>query len=185
MSAVFIAGSISIKHLNVRFLERIQNIISKNLDILLGDAPGIDSLVQQYLREQKYKKVKIYCSGLTPRNNFGNWEIIQVKSSFAKGTRAFFTAKDLKLAEDANFGLMCWDTKSTGTLSNIYELLSKGKKTIVYINNTNNFLSLAKIEDFNFFLKSMSHKAFTKANAKINLTKKIDQLKFNEKLFAS
>jgi hypothetical protein len=36
------------------------------------------------------------------------------------------------MAQDAQCGVMLWDGKSKGTLNNIQELLSAGKKTLVY-----------------------------------------------------
>ncbi|MQW28393.1 hypothetical protein [Sinorhizobium meliloti] len=38
------------------------------------------------------------------------------------------------MAENAEIGFMLWDSKSTGTLSNIIELTRRGKKTVVFVN---------------------------------------------------
>lgn len=63
-----------------------------------------------------------------------------VNTSHAAGTRAFFTAKDLKMAEEADYGLMVWDTKSTGTLSNVIELLKRKNALLFLLINPKGFL---------------------------------------------
>ena len=45
---VFISGSLSIKVLPKETEETIDKIINKNAEILVGDAPGIDKLIQKY-----------------------------------------------------------------------------------------------------------------------------------------
>lgn len=57
----------------------------------------------------------------------GHWPVQRVETSHSPGSRAFFTAKDIRMAELADIGLMVWDTKSTGTLSNVIELLARRK----------------------------------------------------------
>jgi hypothetical protein len=42
MTKIFIAGSISIKHLDLKVKERIDNIIDANHTVLVGDADGVD-----------------------------------------------------------------------------------------------------------------------------------------------
>ena len=43
------------------------------------------------------------------------------------------------MAEAADYGLMIWDAKSTGTLSNVIELLSRKKKSLVFVNKEKEF----------------------------------------------
>ncbi len=38
------------------------------------------------------------------------------------------------MARNSDYGLMIWDCKSTGTLSNVIELLRDRKKTVVFAN---------------------------------------------------
>ncbi len=124
MHKVFISGSMKIKNLDQNVLERIDNIIESKYFVLVGDADGVDSSVQKYLDSKKVASVIIYCSGDEPRNNIGNWLIDKTVTTKEPGTREFYTAKDIKMAEDCDFGLMIWDTKSTGTLNNAIELSS-------------------------------------------------------------
>lgn len=179
MNTVFISGSRNIKNLDANIKKRINNIITSNFKIILGDAEGVDSSIQKYLKEYGATLVTIYCSGHRPRNNFGGWTVKRVDTSHMSGTRAFFTAKDIQLANDADYGLMIWDTKSTGTLSNIIELLSRKKKSVVYINKTKDFLNISNVMNLEKLLNYMNEAALTKANSKIGL-KKIASLKYQQ-----
>src|SRR5206468_1875838 len=134
MTTVFIAGSIAIKKLHPLFRERLVNIVQSEFDIVLGDADGADSSIQQALFDLKAKRVTVYCAGPKPRNNIGGWPVENITSDAEPGTRAFFTAKDMRMASVADYGLMIWDTKSTGTLSNVLELLRLGRKSVVFVN---------------------------------------------------
>jgi hypothetical protein len=46
---VFISGSISINKLPLLALNKINAIIARNYTVLIGDAKGVDLLVQEYL----------------------------------------------------------------------------------------------------------------------------------------
>jgi hypothetical protein len=180
MTSVFISGSMSIKNLDSNVKKRIDNIIASNFHIILGDADGVDASIQEFLVERKATLVTVYCSGPQPRNNLGAWPVMRIDTKNAPGTRAFFTAKDLKLADDADYGMMIWDTKSTGTLSNVVELLARNKKSVVYINKVKDFLCILKVGDLEKLVGYMSETAFNKADAKIGLKKKIDSLKYEQ-----
>ena len=180
MTKVFISGSMSIKNLDQNVRKRIDNIIHSGFGVILGDADGVDSSIQEYLLSKKVEDVTVYCSGPQPRNNLGRWKIVSVKSTSPEGTRGFFTAKDIRLASDANYGLMVWDAKSTGTLSNVIELLSQKKKSLVYINKQKLFLNVSFIDDLEKLVTFMSPAALEKAEGKIGLKQKIQSLKFQQ-----
>lgn len=130
---VFISGSISIKKLPKYAVEKIENIIKKGFLVLVGDAKGIDSLVQKYLHKKGYKNVIVYFAGNELRNNFGSWKTNQVISSNNEKGRNLYTLKDIQMANDADYGLMIWDGKSEGTLNNISIMQTKKKKFFVVI----------------------------------------------------
>lgn len=178
---VFIAGSITIKNLDLKVKERIKNIIDQEFEILVGDADGVDCSVQQYLVDSNAKAVRVFCTGERPRNNLGCWPVEPVTSKHKEGTRAFFTAKDLKMAEVADFGLMIWDTKSTGTLSNVIELLLNKKKSVVFVNKEKSFKNIGAVDQLEDLLGLMSDHAKNKAEEKIRLSEKVSMLK-NEQL---
>lgn len=176
MHKIFISGSIKIKRLDNNVLDRINNIIESSYQIFLGDANGVDRAIQEYLHAKEYVNVKIYCTGNRPRNNTGNWLVEHVSTTAAAGTRAFFTAKDLRMAEDCDYGLMVWDSQSTGTLSNVIELLKRNKYSIVYINKKNEFLTIKKPSNLASLISFMSVSDKNTADKKIGLTKKIESL---------
>lgn len=177
MTTVFIAGSIAIKKLHPLFKERLANVVKSNFDVVLGDADGADSSIQRALFELNADKVTVYCAGMKPRNNLGNWTVQNIISDATPGTREFFTAKDLKMAGAADFGLMVWDTKSTGTLSNVLELLRLGRKSVVFINKNKEFINVCAAKDLDQLLDRMSEIARFKAEDKIKLSKKIVALR--------
>jgi hypothetical protein len=132
---VFISGSISIDKLPPLAVEKINSIIANNYRILIGDAKGADSLVQKYLLNKKYNNVIVYFLGETARNNFGKWKSSQISADSAgKKGRKLYTIKDKAMAKDADYGLMIWDGKSTGTLGNIKEMKKLNKRFYVVLN---------------------------------------------------
>ena len=132
MTTIFIAGSRNIKMLNNDIKSTIDNIISQNFNIVIGDANGADKAVQKYLKELDYQNITIYYSGLKCRNNLGLWKVNSVFVDTCLVGRDFYTQKDIKMATVADFGFMIWDNNSKGTLNNILELTKQQKKVKVY-----------------------------------------------------
>lgn len=123
---VFVSGSISIKQLPQIAVDKLNRIMEQNLTVIIGDANGIDSLVQDYLASYSYPNVRVYHAGAYIRNNIANWPIVTVPSLNLKG-RALYTLKDKEMAKDADFGMMIWDGHSKGTKANINEMTKLGK----------------------------------------------------------
>lgn len=177
---VFIAGSMNIKNLDAKVKERIDNIVQQDFDVVVGDADGADTSVQWHLFNQGSTRTTVYCSGLSPRNNVGDWPVHVVQTLHAEGSRAFFTAKDVRMAEDADIGLMVWDTKSTGTLNNVLELLLRKKKAVVFVNKAKVFKNVSNVEHLEELLMFMSDHARRKADEKIKLTDRLLALKHEQ-----
>ncbi|MER9641574.1 helix-turn-helix transcriptional regulator [Mesorhizobium sp. M0239] len=173
MTTVFIAGSIAISRLHEKVKARIEKIVASDLDIVVGDADGADSSIQECLLAYGAKRVKVYCSGDRPRNNLADWPINNVYSKATPGSRAFYTAKDLEMAHASNYGLMIWDCKSTGTLSNVVELIREEKKSVVFVNKNKEFITVSNVDGLNHLLSFMSDHARAKAEEKIGLSSKI------------
>lgn len=184
MTTVFVAGSITIKHLDFKVQERLMNIISLGHDVMVGDADGVDSSIQNFLREQAYDKVTVYCTGDTPRNNLGEWQVHNVTTYHKPGTRAYFTAKDVAMAEAADTGFMIWDSKSTGTLSNVFELVHRKRNAWVFINKDKVFLAVKDASTIETLLSYMSTPARMKADTKMGLNDKLAALQSRELQFA-
>jgi len=176
MQTVFIAGSIKIKRLHPLFVDRIANIVREGLPIVVGDANGADASIQAELAAQSASDVTVFCTGDAPRNNLGNWPVHRARSAAQPGTRAYFTAKDIEMADRAEFGLMLWDAASTGTLSNVFELFSQGKKSVVFVNREAKFQNVKQGEDIVDLVSFMSDGARRAADKKIRLGEKVSRL---------
>ena len=176
MTTVFIAGSISISRLHEKVQERINNIVSSNFNVVVGDADGADTSIQRCLHGYRANNVTVFCTGDKPRNNVANWPVYQVYSKAKPGSRAYFTAKDLEMARLSDFGLMIWDCKSTGTLSNVIELLKEKKKSVVFVNKSKDFLTIADNAGLDSLLRLMSENARIKAEERIGLSERIAEL---------
>lgn len=173
MTTVFIAGSISIKRLHDQVQERIKKIVSSDFDVVVGDADGADTSIQECLQRYQAGKVTVYCAGDTPRNNVAEWPVQRVVSKAKAGSRAYFTAKDLEMARTSDYGLMVWDCKSTGTLSNVIELLREKKKSVVFVNKDKDFITISDKIGLDHLLTFMSEHARAKAEEKIGLSSMI------------
>ena len=119
------------------------------------------------------RKSHRYCTGDSPRNNVAEWPVHRVVSKAKAGTRAYFTAKDLEMARDSDYGLMVWDCKSTGTLSNVIELLRERKKSVVFVNKNKDFVTISDQDGLERLVAFMSDHARAKAEEKIGLAAKI------------
>jgi len=147
MSAVFIGGSRRISRMNSELARRFDNIIQKQLRVLLGDASGFDRLAQTYLARQNYPSVVIYCTNGVCRNNVGNWPLHAVEFHGRNGGLEFYTAKDDAMLHDADFGLFGWDGKSKGTLRNVRIMAERGKPSTVYVSPIKKFVTVRNPRD--------------------------------------
>lgn len=129
---VFIAGPRAVLNLNDSIKERLLNIYNNNYTVLVGDANGVDRLIQSFYFDLKYKNVIVYASGNKVRNNLGNWNVEQIPvDSKIKGFD-FYAQKDIAMSESSDYGFMIWNGKSKGTLNNMMNLLSNKKNILVY-----------------------------------------------------
>ena len=119
---IFISGSIGIKSLSEMEILHLDEIIANKHTVLIGDAYGVDKLVQEYLSEQNYEDVIVYFSGEKVRNNKGNWNMKQCLNPENLTGRSFYQMKDKAMADDCDCGLMFWNGKSKGTKHNIVYL---------------------------------------------------------------
>lgn len=153
---VFIGGSRQISKINEAVRARLRNIIEQGFTVLIGDANGADRAVQSYLSANHYSKVAVYCSGLTCRNNRGNWQVTHIEAPATSQGVQFYTAKDIRMSEDADYGFMLWDGRSAGTLNNIVNLLKQNKTTLLYYSPGKTFHTIAQTDDLQLVLKVSS-----------------------------
>ena len=167
---VFIAGSRRLSKLGKDVKLRIDNIIDKELTVLIGDANGVDKTVQKYLNIKHYNNVIIFCMEGGCRNNLGNWPT-QVIAASDPNRRdfAYFSTKDRAMAEEADYGLMLWDGQSRGTLTSIVDLVRKDKVVVVYIATDKNFYTLRQSTDLATLLRRVDPSALQRIDRDLPL----------------
>jgi hypothetical protein len=147
MNSVFIGGSRRLGRVNAELSQRLDNIIGKQLRVLVGDANGFDRAAQAYLADHGYSTVVVYCTAGECRNNVGEWPIHAVEYQGRDRGREFYTAKDDAMLRDADYGLFGWDGKSKGTLRNICKMAEQGKPSVVYISTNKKFVTVRTLQD--------------------------------------
>jgi len=155
MKNVFIAGSRRISRIPSEVRQRLDEMIRRELTVIVGDANGADKSVQAYFAEKRYDKVTVYCTGGDCRNNVGRWPVRAVTAPHAARDFAYFTAKDAAMADDADVALMLWDGQSSGTIVNVARLVSRLKPTVIYSVPTKTFATLKTPEELIEFLSAV------------------------------
>ncbi|MGC2306635.1 hypothetical protein [Candidatus Binatus sp.] len=151
---VFIGGSRMVSVLSSEVRQRLDEMLANHLPIVIGDAPGVDKSVQRHLHSKDYRDVEVFCSGTRCRNNVGNWPTRQVAVDSSKRDFEFYAAKDLRMSEEASFGLMIWDGKSAGTLMNVLRLIKQNKKVVIFEAPKHSFLELKTESEWKDFFSS-------------------------------
>lgn len=149
MKKVFISGSIDIKELSDLAKQSIKKIVNNKFTILVGDAYGIDFLVQKYLSEINYTNVIVYSIKRKARNFLNdsfhlktidyenNADYLSLcdeekkEIEYSERKKQFF--KDIAMVNDTDYLLAIWDGKSEGTKSNIINGIKLNKQVKVYI----------------------------------------------------
>jgi hypothetical protein len=144
---IFVAGSRHTSRLPAEVKKRLDTVIGKRFQILVGDANGTDKALQQYLSDKEYPNVIVHCMERHCRNNIGHWPTREVAAP--KGARGFdfYSIKDRAMASAAEYGLMLWDGKSKGTINNVVNLSKNKKPVVVYIASTKQFLTVKVFDD--------------------------------------
>lgn len=157
MKKVFISGSISIKEIPQKVYPRLDNMIKNNLEILIGDAPGIDSAVQDYFKLKRYFNLCVYSIYDSARYKAdGRFKFKKIdfphkieieyeecgdkKEKKINKERDKQSFKDKAMANDCDYGLIIWDEKSNGCYQNIQNLSNLKKLYEVYDDNIQDFL---------------------------------------------
>lgn len=130
---VLLAGSLRLEYLNPEVHEILESWMADNAHFLVGDAPGIDRSFQKFLNAHRYPDVTVYCSDGRIRTNLGEWEVFSVPSGLKSTGHARHAAKDRQMVDDAESGLMVWDSMSTGTIANVLDLVDAGKPCHLFI----------------------------------------------------
>lgn len=169
MTTVFLSGSRGISRLNDKIRQRVKNITDKGFLIILGDANGADKALQKLLADVQYTNVVVFCSGHSCRNNVGNWKVRQIAVDPEVTGRAFYAQKDRAMAAEADYGLILWDGKSAGSISNALELLKREKPVVVYFSPEKDFYQLSHLDDIQELLNKCDGEALRAISRKVDL----------------
>lgn len=95
----------------------------------------------------------VYAMKGKPRNNVGNWKIVNIEPVGNSTGFNYYVIKDLKMAEDADYGFMIWNGKSKGTLNNTVNLIGKNKITLVYFIPEKKYYTISNFNDLDDLIK--------------------------------
>lgn len=179
MKTIFLSGSRAINRLNKKIRERLTGITSQSFQVLIGDANGADKALQEFLNENHYSRVKVYCSGGHCRNNVGAWETHTVQIPSRARGRDFYTQKDRQMAKSADHGFVLWDGKSPGSIENVIALLRDGKSALVYYTPDKEFVPVGSLPQLKRLLTRPSIDALNKIEKKIKLERQMNELEPN------
>ena len=130
---IFISGSRAIQSIPDNVKEKIDEYIEAGATFYVGDAPGVDEMVQRYLNNKDCENVVVYHSGRNIRKMVNkDWEDKEISVKAGVSGREFYTAKDIAMTDDCTSGIVIWDGESKGSKANIDRLKSQKKLDYVY-----------------------------------------------------
>ncbi len=111
----------------------LDQIMTNDWEVIIGDAAGIDTMVQTYLYQHNYKKVIVYATDKV-RNNVGNWACNIVDGRSAKDEREYHALKDKEMQDICDFGyaVLLDNGGARATRANVKALDDMGKFCMVY-----------------------------------------------------
>lgn len=119
------------------FRKQIKSHLKNKDKILVGEAPGIDTQVQDYLKSKRYKNVEVYTTGEKPRYLANKkWKVNNVDTkNYKPDTKEYLKQKDIAMTNDANKGLSVILEKggAGATRNNVKRLVSQNKDVKVYM----------------------------------------------------
>ena len=134
--SVFVSGKVSYdKPLNRDMRAEVDKIIKANSQILIGDAPGADTRVQEYLAKKGYSNVVVYTTDPQVRNNVGGWEVRTISGNGETEERLIRRQKDIAMTEASTRGLaiMPEDDRPDSAMSlNVNRLRDSGLRVRIY-----------------------------------------------------
>ena len=127
------------KHLPKSVTDKIDAEMKSGSRIIVGDAPGVDSMVQDYLAKKGYKKVSVYYTGDKARKNADdgslNWTQRKVDGEgLEPNSKEWLAKKDKEMQKDADSGLavVLENGGASATRKNVLALIEQNKDVLVY-----------------------------------------------------
>lgn len=113
----------------------IKRSMKSNETIIVGDAPGIDRQVQDYLKKKRYQNVEVYGPGKQIRYTANSkWKSHAIDApEFEPMSSEWLAKKDKAMTDRATKGLaVILDQGSKATRNNIQRMTDQHKYTSVY-----------------------------------------------------
>ena len=159
MTSVFISGSIAIKSIPRSVEDSINKIIDQNIQINIGDANGVDTMVQNYCKKQNYSNVTVYSIYSSPRYKVSNFTKKHIKViTNSKQERIRQQEKDAAMTNESDFSLVVWDGKSKGSYQNILRAIDNDKKIKVFLHFEEKYLEASRVtkKDIEFIFRKIN-----------------------------
>lgn len=141
---VFVSGSSKTQNPDsIYFRKKLPKQVTDQLDehmnnkkrIIVGDAPGIDRQVQNYLKSKNYNNVELYGPGQQIRYAANkNWKQNLIDApEYEPGSKEWLAKKDVAMTNAATEGLaIVLKDGANATRRNVSRLMSQNKKVKVY-----------------------------------------------------
>lgn len=118
----------------------LKQYMKEDVKIIVGDAPGIDRQVQDFLKKRHYKNVEVYGPGKQVRYSANKkWKTNPIDApEFEPGSKEWLAKKDIAMEKAATEGLaVVLDEGAKATRKNVERLIANNKDVKVYqINKT-------------------------------------------------
>jgi hypothetical protein len=113
MKTVFVHGSSSISVLQRAAIDSLDKIMELNFHIIVGQCPGLERLVINYLVEKNYKNFTVYYC------KFDGGGAPFYRELPHLGIPGGYKIRNWYMCSVADYGLAIWDNKSKWTKQNI------------------------------------------------------------------
>lgn len=123
------------KNLPKQVSDKLDSYMSANKKIIVGDAPGIDRQVQDYLKSKGYSNVELYGPGTKMRYAANNkWKRNLIDAlEFEPGSKEWLAKKDVAMTNNSTEGLaVVLKDGANATRRNVSRLMNQNKKVEVF-----------------------------------------------------
>ena len=147
--AVFISGSSKTQSKDSEYYRRklpkdirkqLKEYMKQDVKVIVGDAPGIDRQVQDFLNKKRYMNVEVYGPGKQVRYSANKkWKTNPIDApEFEPGSKEWLAKKDIAMEKASTEGLaVILDEGAKATRKNVERLSANGKSVKVYQLNKN------------------------------------------------
>ena len=113
----------------------LKNYMDEKVNVVVGDAPGIDRQVQDFFNKHNYDRIEVYGPGTEVRYTANKkWKTNPIDApEFEPGSKEWLAKKDIAMERVSTEGLaIVLDEGAKATRKNVDRLLQNGKTVQVY-----------------------------------------------------